>query len=91
SAVMGEDAAAALPLNNLNQLLKDDASAYHIIDRLRQAKLQIQTLRKTLAWFDSKDSEGYYWVEKLEDQCQQWLEFSSRILGWMDTLVEAPD
>jgi cyclic beta-1,2-glucan synthetase len=91
SAVMGEDASAALPLNNLNQLLKDDVSAYRIIDRLKQAKLQIHTLRKTLVWFDSKEREASYWVEKLEDQCEHWLAFSSRILGWMDTLVEAPD
>jgi len=89
--VMGEDAAVALPLNNLRTLLRNGVEGYEIIDRLKQAKLQIHNLKRSLAWFASEPSEASYWVKKLEQQCNAWLAYCNRYLPWMETLAAAPD
>jgi len=89
--VMGKDAAVALPLGNLRRLLQSELQGHEVIDSLRQAKLPIQNLKKSLTWFASEASEPAYWVRKLDVQCNAWLAHCDIYLGWMETLAGAPD
>lgn len=89
--VMGKDAAVALPLGNLRRLLQSEPQGHAIIDSLRQARLPIQNLKKSLTWFAAEESEAAYWVKKLDVQCTAWQAHCDVYLGWMETLAGAPD
>ena len=85
------DHTIAVPTETLRVLLREESSGIQIVERIRLAVEPARKLTQSLLWSTSDTEERVYWITKLEQQIQTWVQYFDRYLRWTDVLLAPPD
>ncbi len=61
------------------------------MERIRLAAEPARKLTESLRWSISETEERTYWITRLEEQVQTWIQYFDRYLRWADVLLAPPD
>ena len=85
------DHTITVPIETLRRLLQEESSGIQIVDRIRLAAPPARKLTESLLWSTSDTEERVYWIRRLDDQVQKWVQYFDRYLRWADILLAPPD
>ena len=85
------DQTTAVPLEALRGLFQEKSSSIEIMERIRLAAEPARKLTELLRWRVSDIEERAYWLTRLEQQVESWIQYFDRYLRWLDVLAAPPD
>src|SRR5438093_1703144 len=85
------DHTITVPIETLRRLLQEESSGIQIVDRIRLAAQPAHKLTESLRWSISDTDERVYWITRLDQQIQTWVQYFDRYLRWADILLAPPD
>src|SRR3989441_7521882 len=85
------DHTITVPIETLRRLLQEESSGIQIVDRIRRAAQPARKLTESLLWSISDTEERVYWITRLDQQIQTWVQYFDRYLRWADVLLAPPD
>ncbi len=72
-------------------LFEEESLGIEILGRIRLAAEPARKLTESLRWSISPSGERVYWITRLDEQIQSWVQYFDRYLRWVDVLAAPPD
>ena len=88
--VWGQDPFMRGPLRALRRILRGKVEGYQVIAQIRMILMPVRQLAEARQWQEERE-ERSYWVKKLAQDVNGWIEIIERYLRWMETLNTPPD